>query len=60
MNLCDFLQLSKYYVRIICTKGNKKQITKNCYKFSNDKMQMCLRHKTIMKVDHGMKITKMM
>ncbi len=60
MNLCDFLLSCKYYVRIICTKGNKKQITKNWYKFSNDIMKMCLEHKTIMKVNDGIKNTKMM
>jgi hypothetical protein len=39
---------------------HKKQfITKTCYKFSNDKVQMCFEHKTIMKVDHRIKNIKM-
>jgi hypothetical protein len=25
MNLCDFSQLCKYYVKIICTKGKREQ-----------------------------------
>jgi hypothetical protein len=29
MNLCDFLQLCKYYVWIICRKGKREQMWKH-------------------------------
>jgi len=52
VNLCDFLQLCKYYVGVICTKGKKGANVKTSYKFGNGPMKSCFKHKIKIKVDH--------
>jgi hypothetical protein len=55
--MCDFLQLCKYYVRIICTKGKKDHVWKHVmiWKWSYGNVFLT---QIIMKVDHRFKILK--
>jgi predicted NAD-dependent protein-ADP-ribosyltransferase YbiA (DUF1768 family) len=50
MNLCDFSQLCKYYVGIICTKGKKEQKWKHVMNLVMIQL-LCFKHNTKMKVD---------
>jgi len=60
MNLCDFLQLCKYYVGIICRKGQEGQNVKAHYELGNDPLKfMCFKQRTRMKVDDRIEILKL-
>jgi hypothetical protein len=54
-NLCDFLQLCKYNVKVVCIKGRSpnKNYMKACSEFGiNDPMKMYSKLKTRMKFDY--------
>jgi hypothetical protein len=52
-----FLHLCNYYVRIICTKGEREQMWKRVMS-GHDPVRMCFKHKQRMKLDHKIKDIK--
>jgi len=41
INLYKFLQLCKYYVRVVCLKSQREQMSWHLYEFGNNLMKMC-------------------